>query len=201
MLRGLLIIIFTSLLLSSYAQEENAVMSDSVVTVVETAEQDTVSTDTVSIESYARRYNPRKALFFSAVVPGMGQVYNKRYWKVPIVYGGLILGAYVVNTYQIQYLQYKSELFSLLNNPVPPISESGYNQEQLRSIINKTRRQRDYFSILTAIWYMLQIMDAHVDAHLKEFDLNPQLQVKVEPMVESNELIGRNSGVSLKLKF
>jgi hypothetical protein len=101
MLRGLLIIVFTSLLISSYAQEESDVMSDSVVTVVETEEL-----DTVAIESYSRRYNPRKALFFSAVVPGLGQVYNKRYWKVPIVYGGLILGAYVVNTYQNQYLEY-----------------------------------------------------------------------------------------------
>ena len=199
MLRGLLIVIFTSLLLSSYAQEESTAMSDSVVTVVETTEQDTVSTDTLSIESYAsRRYNPRKALFFSAVVPGMGQVYNKRYWKVPIVYGGLVLGAYVVNTYQNQYLEYKEDLFSLLNGSE---SKLGYNEEQLRSIITKTRRQRDYFSIITVIWYILQIMDAHVDAHLKEFDLNPQLQVKVEPMVESNQLIGRNSGLSLKLKF
>ncbi len=195
MLRGLLAILFTFLLLSSYAQEE--VMSDSVVTIVETNKQDSLAQDTVDIESYARRYNPRKALFFSAVVPGLGQVYNKRYWKVPIVYGGLILGAYVVNTYQNQYLQYKADLFSILNGNEP----KNYNEEQLRSIINKTRRQRDYFSILTAIWYMLQIMDAHVDAHLKEFDLNPQLRVKVEPMIESDQLIGRNSGVSLKFKF
>jgi len=201
MLRGLLTITFTFLLLSSYAQEEATVMSDSVVTVVETNKQDSLAQDTVDIESYARRYNPRKALFFSAALPGMGQVYNKRYWKVPIVYGGLILGAYVVNVYQNQYLQYKSELFSLLNNPQLPKSESGYTQDQLRPIINKTRRQRDYFSILTGIWYILQIMDAHVDAHLKEFDLNPQLQVKVEPMVENSQLTGRNSGVSLKFKF
>jgi hypothetical protein len=192
MLKGLLIVVFSFLLLSGYAQEEE-VMSDSVVTVMEPAEQ-----DTFEIENYSRRYNPRKALLFSAVVPGLGQVYNKRYWKVPIVYGGLILGAYVVNTYQNQYLEYKADLFRQLNGNE---SELGYNEEQLRSIINRTRRQRDYFSIITVIWYMLQIMDAHVDSHLKEFELNPQLQVKVEPMVESNQLIGRNSGLSLKLKF
>jgi len=193
MVRGILILVFISLFLSSYAQEEITVIPDSTAVADEQ--------DTVLIESYSRRFNPRKALLFSAVLPGMGQVYNKKYWKVPIVYGGLMLGVYVVNTYQNQYLQYKSELFSLLNDNTLTTSESGFNQEQLRSIITKTRRQRDYFSIITVIWYMLQIMDAHVDAHLKEFDLNPQLRVKVEPMVESDQLTGRNSGVSLKLKF
>jgi hypothetical protein len=194
MIKGLLVVGFIFLFRFASAQEQVTVMHDSTLV--------SEKQDTVLIESYAsKRFNPRKALFFSAVLPGMGQVYNKKYWKVPLVYGGLIGGIYVVKVYQDNYLLYKGELFTLLNENSTGNSPSGFTQDQLRSIITKTRRQRDYFSILTSLWYILQIVDAHVDAHLKEFELNPELHVKLEPMIESDQLIGRNSGVSLKFKF
>jgi hypothetical protein len=193
MAKGILSVVFAFVLLSSFAQDQFEVVPDSAAL----AEKQ----DTVLIESYTKRFNPRKALFLAAVFPGMGQAYNNAYWKLPIVYGGFYAGIYVVSFYQKSYLQYKGQLFDLLNDPTITTSPSGFNQEQLRTLINKTRRQRDYFSILTGLWYILQIVDAHVDAHLKEFKLNPQLHVKLEPMVESDQLTGRNSGVSLKFKF
>lgn len=201
MIKGVLVITFFLLFISALGQEHPPLVSDSAAFKTEG--------DTVLIKSSSKRFNPRKALFYSAVLPGMGQVYNKKYWKLPFVYGGLAAGIYVVNFYQDSYLQYKGELFTLLNegaaNPTGTttagISPSGYTVDQLRTIVTKSRRQRDYFSILTGIWYFFQIIDAHVDAHLKEFSLNPELHVKLEPMMESNSLVGRNSGVSLKFRF
>jgi hypothetical protein len=159
------------------------------------------SIDTARIANYIKRFNPRKALFYSAIIPGMGQVYNKKYWKVPLVYGGFYTGVFLADFYQEQFIKYKNDLFTMLNDPSITRSPSGLTQEQLRTIINKARRQRDFWCIITGVWYMLQMVDAHVDAHLKEFDVNPQLKVSIEPMMESDQMIGRSTGFSLKLKF
>jgi hypothetical protein len=165
--------------------------------------------DTIRITSYVKRFNPRKALFYSAILPGLGQVYNKKYWKVPLVYGGFFLGYYLIDTYNANFNKYKAELFTLLNDggtvasgsTSGPTSISGLSETQLRSIINRRKRDRDFWCIMTGVWYMLQLVDAHVDAHLKEFDVNPQLKVKIEPMSESNYMIGRSTGFSIKFRF
>ena len=166
---------------------------------------DTLFTDKVkrviTLESYSKRFDPRKALLYAAVFPGAGQVYNKKYWKLPIVYGGFYVGVKVVNHYQTLYVQYKNELFSLLNEPTLKKSAAGHTEDQLRSAVNTNRRQRDYFTALTALWYILQMVDAHVDAHLKEFDLNPQLQVRLEPSIQNHPLSGKSTGLSLTLRF
>src|SRR5688572_19844318 len=65
------------------------------------------SQDTISIKSYAKRYNPRKALLYAAVVPGLGQVYNKKYWKLPLVYGGFFLLAREIDKFNDIYKTYK----------------------------------------------------------------------------------------------
>ena len=163
---------------------------------------DTVKTapDTVQLKSYATRYDPRKAIMYAAVVPGLGQVYNKKYWKLPLVYGGFVGFGYGISFYQKGYTKYKAELFDILETN-EPFSASGYTEEQLRNIVNKYRRERDFFIILMAGMYLLQMVDAHVDAHLKEFDLNPNLHVRLQPRWETDMMTGRSIGLSVKLRF
>lgn len=156
--------------------------------------------DTVELKSYASRYDPRKAIMYAAVLPGLGQVYNKKYWKLPLVYGGFIGFGYGISFYQKGYTKYKAELFDILETQ-EPISASGYTEDQLRNIVNKYRRERDFMIILMAGMYLLQMVDAHVDAHLKEFDLNPNLHVRLQPTWESDMLMGRSAGFSIKLRF
>src|SRR5690349_5634623 len=72
------------------------------------------SKDTVLIKSYADRYSPRKALLYAAVLPGLGQIYNKKYWKLPLVYGGFIAIGYGLNFYQDIYDEYKGQLYENL---------------------------------------------------------------------------------------
>jgi hypothetical protein len=159
----------------------------------------------VSIETYSQRFNPRKAMLFSAILPGMGQVYNKKYWKVPLVYGGLIGFGLVVDFYSNQGNKYRNELFDLLNGKVDLITGKslllGLDETQLRTIIDQARRQRDYFIIITAFFYILQMVDAHVDAHLKEFDLNPKLKVRIEPMMDNSYYTGTSTGIAIKFRF
>lgn len=174
----------------------------------------------INIESYADRFNPRRAMLLAAVIPGAGQIYNKKYWKLPLVYGGFIGIGYGMNFYQQRYLFYKGKLFSILNEPVNLIVDSngitpsgnkviggeivtteGYRKDQLRSVVNRNRRDRDFTVIMTFVWYMLQMVDAHVDAHLKEFDINPELKAVVEPSFQRNYLTGQSTGISLTFKF
>ena len=152
----------------------------------------------VSIQSYAKRFDPRKALFYSAILPGAGQIYNKKYWKVPLVYGGLAGLLVVVKFYNDGVVQYKKELFYLINNPDKPYYPNTlHDQESLRRAVDLGRRQRDYFIILTGFLYILQMVDAHVDAHLKEFDLNPKLHVRLEPSYTP----ASGAGMALTLRF
>lgn len=153
----------------------------------------------ITLETYAARFNPRKALLYSAIFPGSGQIYNKKYWKVPLVYGGFATGIFFISFYQDRYVTYKGQLFNFLDDGT--LSPQGFNETQLRKIVDDSKRERDFFTILTGFWYILQLVDAHVDAHLKEFDLNPQLQVRLEPMIENNPLNGQSAGLALKFKF
>ncbi len=156
--------------------------------------------DTVELKSYANRYDPRKALMYAAILPGLGQVYNKKYWKLPLVYGGFIGFGHGINFYQKGYKKYKGELFSVLETRATT-SSSGYTEPQLRTIVDRYRRERDFMIILMAGMYLLQMVDAHVDAHLKEFDLNPNLHVRLQPTMETDMLIGRSTGFSIKFRF
>jgi len=175
----------------------------------------------VSIESYAARYNPRKAILYAAVLPGAGQAYNNKYWKIPLVYGGFVGLGIAMNYNQERFLVYKGQLFSLLNEPDDPeidqatgltalgnrsiggqlVTANGLKIDQLRNIVNRYRRDRDFCVIMTFIWYVLQMVDAHIDAHLKEFDVNPQLKVSLEPVMRQNYFTGKSTGLSISLKF
>lgn len=162
-----------------------------------------LKSDTVPLTSYASEYDPRKAILFAAILPGLGQIYNKKYWKVPLVYGGLIGFGYGVNFYQKGYKEFKGGLFDLLESGEPTIRLRGidFDEGNLRRLVDQYRRERDFFIILTAGMYLLQMVDAHVDAHLKEFDLNPNLQVSIQPTMNNDMLTGRTAGLSLIIKF
>ncbi len=168
------------------------------------------STDTLLIQSYAKRYNPRKALLYAAVLPGLGQIYNKKYWKLPLVYGGMAATGYAINVYNNLYSEYRGFVFlgleaGLAETQLPPPALRARGMEvsvqQYRRALDKARRERDYMIIIMGVVYILQMVDAHVDAHLKEFDLNPRLQVRVEPLLEQDDMVGRQTGAALVFRF
>lgn len=198
MIRSFLLLLFTTLAYQALAQDQPAPAGDSVI--VESYR------DTVLIQSYARRYSPRKALLYAAVVPGLGQIYNKKYWKLPLVYGGLFACGYAVKFYGDQYTEYRSVVFQAVENGVGENEiDADLGMENTlsayRTATDKARRERDFYMIIMGAVYLLQMVDAHVDAHLKEFDLNPQLKVRIEPMMEDSYFAGRNTGFSILMRF
>lgn len=197
MSKGLLVLLMLFCGLRSMAQDSLRVMRDSTF--------EAAAADTVLLKSYATRYDPRKALLYAAVVPGLGQIYNKKYWKLPLVYGGFVGFAYGVNFYQEGYIKYKAELFDNLekgyvnNGDIEP--GDVFSTANYRRIVDQYKRQRDFMLILMAGMYLLQIIDAHVDAHLKEFDVNPTLQVSVRPVMEQTAMLGNQTGFTVVIKF
>ncbi|MCZ8022816.1 MAG: DUF5683 domain-containing protein [Cyclobacteriaceae bacterium] len=170
--------------------------ADTTKTIIITENTD----DSVRMRSYADRFDPQRALLLAAVLPGSGQVYNKKYWKVPLVYGGFAFFGFYINSYNNSYSKYKVELFDVINSG-NRTGASGFTEGQLRTVIDRYRRERDFFIIMAGLWYLLQITDAHVDAHLKEFDVNPNLKVRLEPKLTNDVWTGTQGGLALTFRF
>jgi Family of unknown function (DUF5683) len=193
-----IIIVLLILITGAAVAQDNKVLSEDDSLIIE-------SKDTVLLKSYAARYDPQRALLLAAVVPGLGQIYNKKYWKLPLVFGGFFGIGYAFNNYNQFYQQYKKKLFYNIEHGFSGDSQhypgDPYTTGTYRSATDFYRNKRDMMAMLMIGMYLLQIVDAHVDAHLKEFDLNPNLQVSIQPSVTQSDLIGRQTGVSLVFKF
>jgi len=138
-------------------------------------------------EIATKKHNPSKATIFTAVLPGLGQAYNKKYWKVPIVWGGYVGLGYFVYQYDKRYAGAKKAYYDLTDNSTETRSYettyADYSKENLISVIDTYRKRRDSFVIYTAGFYLLSILDANVDAHFIDFDISEDLTVNFEPIL------------------
>ena len=156
---------------------------------------------TNEFESVAKEHSPTRAALLSAAIPGLGQAYNKKYWKIPIVWGGFAAFGYFIKWNNDQYQYYRTNLiYEVENDPDFP-NETGLDQSTLRSARDYYRRNRDMLTIYGILFYMLQIVDAHVDAHLIEFDVNQDLSVKLQPDYIPMQTGRSNVGLTLKFTF
>jgi len=202
-----LLVCFATIPDLSFAQEKEVLRSaDSLKTV-------TVVIDSTAPEGKKVKkvnvYNPRKAAIRSAILPGWGQVYNKKYWKLPIVYGALGTSAYIfffnLQTYKDTRFAYRAKYnfrqpgataadtvaFNNIPDYLKPISEGS-----LRSYRDSYRRDIDYSVLFFVLLWGLNVVDAAVDAHLKSFDVSPDLTLRFKPGY--SEMAG-TSGLSLVL--
>lgn len=145
---------------------------------------------------------PAKAAFYSALVPGLGQAYNKKYWKIPIIYAGLGVGIYSYSFNQKKYHEYRDEYKRRLagtNNPNHPIY-GDLDDDRLINAQKFHQRNRDLSALITAGIYILNIIDANVDAHLMQFNVNENLSIA--PDLNQNEIDYKyNTGVKLTYNF
>ena len=129
--------------------------------------------------------SPQKASILSAVLPGSGQFYNEKYWKIPIVYASMGTALYFANDNNKNYQNYKTALENRNNGELDEYINV-YSETQLLTIIDFYQRNRDISYILLAAAYVLNIVDACVDAHLFDFDINENLSVRAQPSINSN---------------
>ena len=134
-----------------------------------------------------------RATTLAMICPGAGQIYNQSYWRVPIVVGGFATTIYCIDWNNRGYQRFKKayrlmadwEMSTDLNKPTVSPDEFGgrYSTSFLKNLRNSYRRNRDLCIILTAGLYILQIVDAHVDAHLKDYDISKDLSVSLTPAI------------------
>ena len=156
--------------------------------------------------SALNNHSPRIASFYSAVLPGLGQIYNKKYWKVPVIYISAGTLIYFIIDYNKQYIKYKNGLiWKLSGDPNIPkdyqfINDPIWYKENLQSAMDWYHRYRDIDVICLATLYILNILDASVDAYLFDYDISQDLSLQIRPTM-LNLPNSYNFGLSCRLKF
>ena len=166
------------------------------------------------------RPSPKRALWLALVLPGAGQVYNRKFWKLPIIYGGFVGCAYAMRWNNMMYRDYSQAYLDIMDDD--PTTQS-YNQflhlgnqitsenmarwqEIFRKRKDRYRRWRDLSFFVMVGVYALSVIDAYVDASLSEFDISPDLSMQVSPAVirgglDRNPIKGSAIGLQCSLNF
>ncbi|MDG1823675.1 MAG: DUF5683 domain-containing protein [Flavobacteriaceae bacterium] len=154
-----------------------------------------------SIKKEIDPLRPAKAAFYSAVLPGLGQVYNKRYWKLPLIYGGLGASIYYYDLNNKNFKRYRNAYKRRL---------SGFSDDEFQGIISDNNRlidgmnfykqYRDQSMLFIIGTYFLNILDANIDAHLKQYNINQNLSLKA--YMDQNPVVAdHHFGMSLNFNF
>ncbi|WP_321299885.1 DUF5683 domain-containing protein [Marinifilum fragile] len=189
--------------------------------------------DTVQVESSVKIHSPHKATMYSVMLPGLGQAYNKKYWKIPILYAGIGATIYAINWNTKNFKKYKNGFqdFSLYvdwknlpeaekavtDEPTGKSYEELYTKgfdfensqasfdkwfkTQLQNKKDSFKHDRDLSYIILAGVYVLNIIDAAVDAHLMNFNVNEELTLRVEPAVSYSAFTGNTLGFRCQITF
>jgi len=158
--------------------------------------------------SLVKVHSAKKASIYSAVLPGLGQAYNKKYWKMPIIYVGFGVFAYMISTNSKEFKQFKEAyLWKVGNDSIPP-PDNDYIYEyetadQLKRGMEYYLRNLELSWLLAGVWYLLNIVDATVDAHLMDYDINEDLSLRIDPGLINNKIYINQpvAGVTLTLNF
>lgn len=170
--------------------------------------------------------DPKRATWLALLIPGGGQIYNRKYWKLPIVYGGFVGCAYALTWNGQMYSDYSQAYLDLMDDDpntdsykdfVPPNVDVDSNRSQYENIFRRKkdfyRRYRDLSIFAFIAVYALSVIDAYVDAELSNFDISKDISLKVEPTIinrnnnyftnsyNSNLSIDKNSSVGLQCRL
>lgn len=158
---------------------------------------DTAAVDADTATAKTFKPDPLRSIWLGAAIPGYGQIVNKKYWKLPIVYGGFLGFAYAITWNNNKYVTYKNGYRDIIDNDPNTnyhikILPRGYTLEtypggistyrqRLKTGMEQFRQYRDLSIILAAVYYGVVLLEAYVDAELYDFDIAPELTMRVEP--------------------
>ena len=159
--------------------------------------------------------NARRALWLALVLPGAGQIYNRKYWKLPIIYGGFVGCAYAMRWNNMMYRDYSQAYLDIMDNDPTTQSYNQFlhlgstitaeNEDRWKEVFKKRkdryRRWRDLSFFVMVGVYALSVVDAYVDVSLSEFDISPNLSLQVAPAIINSDMAstGRKaSGLGLQ---
>ena len=176
---------------------------------------DSTKTTTVKLDTSGKAkvkvYSPKVAAIRSAILPGLGQMYNKKYWKLPIVYGalGVTAGIFFYNLSYYKYTRFAYQAKYKASQPGATAADSAdffkikpplekYSLQTLQYYRDSFRRDIDYAALFFIVFWGLNVVDATVDAHLKAFDVSPDLSLKIKP---GHSQTAGTTGLSLVLNI
>ena len=201
---------------STLAVMDSIAASDARILLPDDSSSVVVKTDVAKGRDWSTwRPKPQKALWLALVLPGAGQIYNRKYWKLPIFYGGFLGCIYALSWNNMMYKDYSQAYLDISDNDPGTASYNKFlhlgveindnNKERYKSLFksrkDKYRRWRDMSVIVMVAVYALSVVDAYVDAELSEFDISKDLSLKVRPTVIPNQAGARSLGVSCSLSF
>lgn len=192
MIRTLIILAFLFLVSKTVAQSDTIILGKDTSTLTKPEKKAIYST-------------ARKASIMSAILPGLGQAYNKKYWKIPIIYAGLGGFGYMFLTNNKQFNLYRANVVAYNDDDsltLPAMPEFSSDQSQVLKLYY--RKNRDFAVIGFSLIYLINIIDANVDAHLKTFDVSDDLSIHLEPWqstYKTNSGYRTATGLSIKLNF
>ena len=148
-----------------------------------------------------QRPDPGKSTLYSILLPGLGQIYNGEYWKLPIYYGGMAGGVYYYMTNKRNYKRYKW-IYDQATSEDPSVEKPPISAENALYYRDVFRRYRDYSILAVALFYVVQVVDANVFAYMQDFEMDDDISLRLEPAVISPEFASAPAmGVGLTLRF
>lgn len=221
--RSLVVVLLLLAAVANYAQEADDVPEDSIFAISSDSDSlliESHATDSLFSDSLQKKLNvmaesnstlkvkkdwgkwqpdPKRALWLALVFPGGGQIYNRKYWKLPLIYGGFMGCLYAMNWNNNMYKDYSQAYLDISDKDPGTASYNKYlhlgakidgNEERYKQIFksrkDKYRRWRDLSFFVMVGVYALSVIDAYVDAELSEFDISKDLSLKVEPTIMNN---------------
>ena len=200
---------------SVVAEDTKALLADSTSVVVKKQRKEKVKRDWNTWTP-----DPQRALWLALVIPGAGQIYNRKYWKLPIFYGGFMGCIYALTWNNMMYKDYSQAYLDIMDNDPNTASYNKFlhlgvkitdaNKKRFEELFkgrkDKYRRWRDMSIFVMIGVYALSVIDAYVDAELSEFDISKDLSLEVRPTVISNRgggnpLQAQSVGLSCFLNF
>ena len=170
-----------------------------------TANKDTLivnSKKEIEVVTDTLENRPNTAALYSAALPGLGQAYNNKYWKIPIIYGGAMVITYFVGYNNKLYKQYRDGLIALIDGDDRTVPfDPKLDQKVYQRAVDYWRRNRDLLVIGAVVLYVINIVDANVDAHLALFTVDDDISLNLEPSFDQTAMQTNVIGLSLKLKF
>lgn len=202
MKKSTLIFLFLLLMVKCWAQRTDSLstaplLPDSVIILDSTEVKKGIFT------FFSKDYpNPRKAALLSLVIPGAGQVYNKRWWKVPLVYGAMGGMVYAIDFNQDLYRRLKTAYLQKINNQEVEPELARLDARTLRILRDRYDKNTQLSYVGLVVVYALQSVEAFVDSHLKTFTVNDDLSLQVKPSFQTDLLAGHPTvGIGVALKF
>ncbi len=188
---------------ASAQDDSSKVVSDSGAVIV--VSDNVIPSDDTLSSSKKRKHSPRIAVISSALIPGLGQVYNRKYWKLPIIYGAGV-GLYFFFDYNNDYYQRLKKAYDLKSrDPNAVISDPDLSDITDIGAIERNRdnyrRYRDFNIIFMGLLYVGNIIDAMVDAHMYTYDISRDLTMRIEPAIIPTTTSNYTATCGLKVKF